>query len=148
MKEKILISSCLLGTNCKYNGENNLLDKNKIACLKAKFQLIEICPEELGGLSTPREPAEILNGRVITKFSHNDVTENFIQGAKISLKIAKENGCLLAILKARSPSCGSGEIYDGTFSKTTIRGDGICVLLLKQNGIKVITEAKIDKILK
>ncbi len=101
--------------------------------------LIPVCPEQLGGLPTPREPAEIREGRVITK-SGKDVTENFKRGAEEVLKIAKMFGIKEAVLKQGSPSCGCGRIYDGTFSGKIVEGDGVTVALLKRHGIKVITE--------
>jgi uncharacterized protein YbbK (DUF523 family) len=104
--------------------------------------LIPICPEQLGGLPTPREPAEIRGERVVTR-SGKDVTENFKRGAKEVLKIAKLYGIKEAIMKQRSPSCGCGEIYDGTFSGKTIKGDGVTTTLLKKNGIKVISEKEL-----
>jgi len=105
-----------------------------------KGELIPVCPEQLGGLSTPREPAEIKKtGKVFTKSGKN-VTKSFSKGAKQTLKIAKYLGIKKAILKTGSPSCGSGLIYDGTFSKKLIKGDGVTAFLLRRNGIKVITE--------
>ena len=101
--------------------------------------MIPICPEQLGGLSTPREPSEQRGNKVITK-SGKDVTENFVKGAKEVLKLARLFGIKEAILKQRSPSCGYGQIYDGTFSGTVIKGDGVTTALLKINGIKVISE--------
>ena len=139
MREKVLISACLAGINCKFNGENNLLDREILDEISKKYHLLFACPEVFGGLSTPREPAEMKEGLVLTKTA-KDVSENFINGAKICLKIAKLNGCKKAILKARSPSCGSGQIYDGSFSKRLIFGDGVAAKLLKENGILVFSE--------
>ncbi len=143
MREKILISACLAGINCKFNGENNLLNKDVLDEISKKFHLLFVCPEVYGGLSTPREPAEMKNGVVVCKFSGKDVSENFKNGAEICLKIAKLNGCKKAILKSRSPSCGSGQIYDGSFSKRLILGDGITAKLLKENEILVYSEDEI-----
>ena len=143
MREKILISACLVGINCKFNGENNLLNKDVLDEISKRFHLLFVCPEVYGGLSTPREPAEMKNGVVVCKFSGKDVSENFKNGAEICLKIAKLNGCKKAILKARSPSCGSGQIYDGSFSKRLILGDGITAKLLKENEILVYSEDEI-----
>jgi uncharacterized protein YbbK (DUF523 family) len=109
-----------------------------MALLKKEI-LIPVCPEQLGGLPTPREPAEIREGKVITK-SGKDVTENFKRGAEEVLKIAKLFGISEAIFKQGSPSCGCGRVYDGTFSGKIIEGDGITATLLKKRGIKVITE--------
>ncbi|MEM3616770.1 MAG: DUF523 domain-containing protein [Candidatus Bathyarchaeia archaeon] len=132
-----LCSACLLGVKCRYDGRD-ALNRKVLMLLKAET-LIPVCPEQLGGLPTPREPAEIVKGRVITK-SGRDVTENFKCGAKEALKIAKLFGIKEAVLKQGSPSCGCGRIYDGTFSGKTVKGNGITAALLKKHGIKVITE--------
>ena len=145
MREKVLISACLAGINCKFNGENNLLDRGILDEISKKYHLLFVCPEVFGGLGTPREPAEMKNGLVVTKTA-KDVSENFINGAEICLKIAKLNGCKKAILKARSPSCGSGQIYDGSFSKKLIFGDGVAAKLLKENGILVFSEDEIGRL--
>ena len=146
MKEKILISACLVGINCKFNGENNLLNKDVLDEISKRYHLLFVCPEVYGGLSTPREPAEMKNGAVICKFSGKDVSKNFKNGAEICLKIAKLNGCKKAILKSKSPSCGSGQIYDGSFSKRLILGDGITAKLLKENEILVYSEEEIGRL--
>ena len=145
MREKVLISACLAGINCKFNGENNLLDSGILDEISKRYYLLFICPEVFGGLSTPREPAEMKGGLVVTKTA-KDVSENFKFGAEICLKIAKLNGCKKAILKARSPSCGSGQIYDGSFSKKLIFGDGVAAKLLKENGILVFSEDEIGRL--
>ncbi|QPH97508.1 DUF523 domain-containing protein [Campylobacter concisus] len=142
MREKVLISACLAGINCKFNGENNLLSSGVLDEISKKYHLLFICPEVFGGLGTPREPAEMKDGLVVTKTA-KDVSENFKFGAKICLKIAKLNGCKKAILKARSPSCGSGQIYDGSFTKRLILGDGVAAKLLKENEILVFSEDEI-----
>lgn len=135
---KLLVSACLLGINCKYNGNNNKNDK--ILELLKDHDLIPICPETLGGLPTPRTPSEIQNDKVITK-DGRDVTKEYQKGAEETLKIAKLYDCKIAILKEKSPSCGCGKIYDGTFSKTLINGDGMTTRLLKENNIKIIGES-------
>ena len=145
MREKVLISACLAGINCKFNGENNLLDSGVLDEISKKYHLLFVCPEVFGGLGTPREPAEMKEGLVVTKTAKN-VSENFKFGAEICLKIAKLNGCKKAILKARSPSCGSGQIYDGSFSKKLIFGDGVAAKLLKENGILVFSEDEIGRL--
>ncbi len=134
---KVLVSSCLLGKNCKYNGGNNYNDG--VIDFASKHDIIEICPEQLGGLSTPRLPSEIMNGRVFNK-AGVDVTQNFLEGAKKTLDIAIKNDCKLAILKKNSPSCGFGKIYDGTFSSKLISGNGITADLLFKNGVVIINE--------
>jgi uncharacterized protein YbbK (DUF523 family) len=111
--------------------------------LAKNYILIPVCPEILGGLPTPREPAEQKGKKVITK-SGKDVTKYFEKGAKEVLKIAKILKIKKAILKQKSPSCGCGKIYDGTFSKRLIKGDGVTAKLLKKNGIEVFTEENID----
>lgn len=137
----ILISACLLGVNCRYNGTSKTIPE--LEELMSMHNLIPVCPEQLGGLSTPRSPAEVKGDFVFSK-DGIDVTEEFIKGAEETLKIANIYNCKYAILKERSPSCGSGKMYDGTFSKTIIDGDGITANLLKQNGIKVIGESEIS----
>ena len=134
----ILVSACLLGINCQYNCKNDLTEK-LLEFLKSKGEFIAVCPEVLGGLPTPRDGAEIIGDQVKTA-NGKDVTKEFLSGAEKVLKFAKENNVDLAILKAKSPSCGLGVIYDGTFSRKLIEGDGITAALLKKNGIKVMTE--------
>ncbi|MGQ4832910.1 MAG: DUF523 domain-containing protein [Candidatus Asgardarchaeia archaeon] len=150
----IMVSACLLGINCKYNGGSNYNEK-VIELLKKGIFLVPVCPEQLGGLPTPREPAEIINGdgkeviignaRVVTK-TGSDVTQEFLKGAQETLKIAKLLNIKTAILKAKSPSCGKGYIYDGSFSHKLKNGDGVTVALLRKNGIKVFSEDEIDNI--
>ncbi len=133
----ILVSACLTGLNCKYNGKNNL--NKKVERLLDKHTVISVCPEQLGGLPTPRPAAEISNGKVINKCG-DDVTREFNIGAEKTLEIARKYNCNIAVFKANSPSCGCGFVYDGTFSGNLVSGDGICTRLLKENGIRVITE--------
>lgn len=137
---KILVSACLLGENCKYNGGNNLIENLKKELPDLEF--IPVCPEVLGGLSIPRAPSEISNGRVINT-EGADVTNNFLNGAKKALETAKNEGVRFALLKAKSPSCGKGEIYDGSFSGKTVSGNGIAAELLIKNGVEVFTEKEI-----
>lgn len=134
----ILVSACLIGINCKYSGDNNENGKVKEYLRGKEFTLV--CPEQLGGLSTPRSPAEIVDGRVITKEDNKDVTENFVRGAEETLKIARLYVCSEAILKEGSPSCGCNLIYDGSFSGKKISGKGITAKLLEEEGIKVKSE--------
>ena len=140
MKKVILCSACLLGIECRYDGKSKL-NKKVIKLLKKEI-LVPVCPEQLGGLSTPREPSERKGKKTITK-SGKDVTPYFRKGAKEVLKLAKLLGVKEAILKQKSPSCGCGKIYDGTFSDKLIEGNGVTAALLKQNGIKVIPDNKI-----
>lgn len=140
---KILVSACLLGIDCKYNGKNNKNDQ-VIELLKT-HDLIPACPEIMGGLTTPRTPSEIHEDEVITKDGKN-VTKQYQKGAEETLKIAKLYNCKTAILKEKSPSCGCGKIYDGTFTGTLIDGDGITARLLKEHGIKITGETTLDMI--
>lgn len=137
--KKILVSACLYGYCTRYDGKSNLLRDKTFMEWKNRGLLVPVCPEELGGLSTPRKPSEIKNNRVINS-DNEDVTENFEKGADEAVKIAKENNVLFAILKDGSPSCGSTQIYDGTFTGTKISGSGVCAKKLLQNGIVVLSE--------
>lgn len=151
----IIVSGCLCGINCKYDGGNNL--NEKILELLRRGEAIPVCPEQLGGQSTPRAPHEIVNGtgadvldgkaRILGP-AGDDVTEEFIKGAEETLKIARECGAKTAILKARSPSCGREMIYDGTFSGNKIAGNGVTAELLLRHGIEVLTEEEFIKDLK
>lgn len=141
---KILVSACLLGENCKYSGGNNKNDS--VIKLSEHFELIPICPECFGGLPIPREPSEIVGDRVLSK-SGEDVTAQFVEGAEQTLYIAREKNCPAALLKERSPSCGCGVIYDGTFSGALTEGNGITADLLLQNEIAVFGESQTSKLI-
>ena len=146
----IIVSACLLGENCKYSGGNNK-SENVIKYLEDK-EYILVCPEQLGGLSTPRNPSEIItygnkDGNDVlsgcTKVLSNkgiDVTKNFIRGAEETLKIAKEHNAKTAILKAGSPSCGYKKIYDGTFLGNKIQGMGVTAAILNKENIALLDE--------
>ena len=142
MKKRVLISACLLGADCRYDGKNNRLPAEKLEKLKEKYELIPVCPEAYGGLTTPRTPSERVGDKVLSK-TGTDVTAEFTRGAETALYLAKLFDARLAILKENSPSCGSGTIYDGTFSGRLTSGDGVTAELLKRNGIEVIGESKI-----
>lgn len=144
MKEKLLVSACLLGENCKYNGGNNYTPA--VEALRERFEVIPVCPEQLGGLPTPRTPSERAGGRVLTR-DGRDVTEAFRQGAEKTLAIAQAEGAARAVLQVRSPSCGCGTIYDGTFSGKLVHGKGVTAQLLEQNGIKVYDSTRINELL-
>ena len=135
--KRIFVSACLLGVNCKYNGENNYNEKI-MEYLKDK-EIIPICPEIMGGLPTPRIAAEIKNNKVINK-EGQDVTVNFKRGAKETLNLAKKLGVTKAILKSKSPSCGFKKIYDGNFNGNLIDGNGITTELLLKNNFEILTE--------
>lgn len=144
IKNKILVSACLTGVKCRYDGKANLCKDNIFEKWMNEGVLVPVCPEVMGGLPTPRYPSEIKDGKVIN--NHNeDVTENFVGGAEAALKIAKENNAVIAILKEKSPSCGSSLIYDGNFCGNKIKGMGITAKLLSDNGIKVFSEENIQE---
>lgn len=132
---KILVSACLLGKNCKYNGGNNL-NQGVLEFIEG-HEVIGVCPEQLGGLYTPRLPAEIVAG-VVTNKEGVSVDNEFRKGAQEALAVALENKVDLAILQSRSPSCGVKEIYDGSFSGKKIKGQGVFAKLLSARGIKVL----------
>ena len=140
----MLISACLLGACCRYDGASKA---HPLAALLAeRHTLVPVCPEQLGGLPTPRPPAERRGGRVVTQ--SGDVTEQYLRGAEETLKLCKLLGCEAAVLKERSPSCGRGQVYDGTFSGTLTAGDGVTAELLAAHGIPVYGESQIEKLLK
>ena len=139
MKKKAIISACLLGVECRYDGGSNKLPDEKLSELKEEYELIPVCPECYGGLTTPRTPSERLGDRVVSK-TGVDVTAQFNKGAEAALYLARLFNVKTAILKANSPSCGSGTIYDGTFTGTLAGGDGVTAELLKAHGIKIMNE--------
>lgn len=143
-KPRLLVSACLLGVNCRYNGTGGQLEG--LAELMELAELIPVCPEILGGLPTPRPPAERQGDRVIT-CEGGDVTEEYLRGAGESLRLAQMFGAKLALMKERSPSCGAGEIYDGSFTHTRIPGDGTASALLKAQGIEVYGETRIHELI-
>lgn len=140
-KNYILVSACLLGDNCKYNGGNNYVEH--IERLKERYTIIPCCPEVLGGLTTPRAPAERIQ-EYVRCASGEDVTKEFHRGALITLALVEKYHCRYAVLKSRSPSCGKGQIYDGTFSKRLVDGNGVTTELLLKHGIQVYTEHDIE----
>ena len=136
-KPRILVSACLLGQACAYDGRDR---KNEaVLALGDRYELIPVCPECAGGLPTPRIPSERLGERVLSR-DGGDVTEEYRRGAEIAAKLAEEHGVVYAVLKSRSPSCGCGEIYDGSFSHTVIEGNGVTAERLLRDGVKVLTE--------
>lgn len=135
MKERLLVSACLLGEKCKYNGGNNY--SPGIAALRERFELIPVCPERLGGLPVPRIPSERVGERVLDR-EGADVTEAFRLGAEKTLEIAAAHGIRRAVLQERSPSCGCGMIYDGSFSGRLVPGMGVTAQLLADNGVQVL----------
>lgn len=140
----ILVSACLLGVNCRYNGKGELA--SGIRELMERCHPVPVCPEIMGGLPTPRTPAERSGGRVITR-DGGDVTDAYERGAEEAVRLAKLYGCRYAVLKERSPSCGSGTIYDGTFTGTRIPGDGVTAARLAQEGVAVYGESSIGQLI-
>ena len=132
--ETLLISACLMGYNCKYNGGNNALPPEVLAALRKRYRLIPVCPEAAGGLPTPRVPSERRGGSVVTR-DGRDVTAAFRRGAEIAGKLAERYGARLALLKSNSPSCGSGTVYDGSFTGTLTPGDGVTAEYLKNKNL-------------
>ena len=132
---KIMVSACLLGENCKYSGGNNR-DENVLRFIDG-HEVIPVCPEVMGGLPTPRSPAEIIRGEVVNR-EGKSVDEQYRRGAQMALEIAQREKIDLAILQSRSPSCGVKEIYDGTFSGARIPGQGVTAKLLADNGFRVM----------
>ncbi len=143
----MIVSACLAGCECRFDGSADTEDT--LARLVADGRAVTVCPEEEGGLATPRPPAEIVGGdghdvlagraRVVT-VAGDDVTDAYLEGARNALAAARAVGARTAVLKARSPSCGKGVIYDGSFTRTTREGDGVTVALLKQKGIEVVSD--------
>lgn len=143
----ILVSACLAGRACRFDGA--AAPDDVVTTLVAEGRAVLVCPEEDGGLGTPRPAAEIVGGdghdvlegraRVLTR-SGADVTEHYVRGAQIALETARRSGATAAILKARSPSCGKGCVYDGSFGRVLQEGDGVTAALLQREGIEVVTE--------
>ena len=141
----ILISACLLGCACRYDGQSKA---HPLAQELARRRLaVPVCPEQLGGLSTPRAPSEQREGRVVSA-AGAAVTAQYRRGAEEALRLAALYGCTTAVLKERSPSCGSGQIYDGTFGGTLTEGWGTAAALLRSNGIRVLGESALEQILR
>jgi len=154
MKQKILVSACLLGESVRYDGKSNRVESEIIDRWREENRIVSVCPEIEGGFGVPRHPAEIskkegsgvLNGqcRVLNRIG-DDVTDAFISGAECTLKIAHQNKIQMAILKNRSPSCGSDEIYDGSFSGKLTTGQGVTAALLEKKNIKVFNESQLPQ---
>ena len=140
--EYILISACLLGINCRYDGIGKMNEKAKALVERKDIVLLPVCPEQLGGMETPREPSE-RKGDGVWNRKGEDVTEYYRRGAQEVLKLAGLYQCSQAILKERSPSCGSKKIYDGSFSRTLTDGEGVTAELLRKYGIRVVGESEI-----
>ena len=137
---KLLVSACLLGVACRYDGASKGLSEDVLRELMARHTLVPVCPEQLGGLPTPRLPSERIGAQVVMK-DGTDVTAAYRRGAEEALRLARLFGCRRAVLKERSPSCGSGTIYDGSFSGRLTGG------LLRENGIAVCGESALETLL-
>ena len=137
---------CLLGEPCRYDGKSVPLDGTIIEKLKEKYTLVTVCPEQEGGLPTPRIPAE-RQGENVVRRDGVDVTAEYRKGAEVALSLCRRFDISIALMKAKSPSCGAGRIYDGTFSGTLTDGDGVTVSLLSGNGIKIFTENDVNSLL-
>ena len=141
----ILVSACLLGVRCRYDGASK--PNEAVLRLMEQHTLIPVCPEQLGGLATPRPPAERQGDAVRTR-SGVDVTAQYRRGAEEALRLCRLYGCEAAVLKERSPSCGAGAVYDGTFSGVLTTGNGVAAELLTANGIPVYGESRLKELLK
>lgn len=140
----ILVSACLPGCACRYDGQ---CKPHPLAQELAKRGFaVPVCPEQLGGLPTPRKPSERRGERVVMN-DGRDVTAEYRRGAEEALRLAQLYGCTAAVLKEKSPSCGCGRVYDGTFSGTLTDGDGVTAELLEENGIRVYGESELEKLL-
>ena len=140
----VLVSACLLGVPCRYDGQSKRHPLAQELC--RRHRVIPVCGEIFGGLPTPRPPAEICGQRVVTR-EGADVTAAYRRGAEAVLELARLTGAEAAVLKERSPSCGSGEIYDGSFAGVRVKGDGVAAALLKAHGVEVYGESRIEELL-
>ena len=142
--ENLLISTCLLGIPCRYDGRS--VKAVDVSALREKYNIIPVCPEIYGGLPTPRTPSERQGDKTVMK-DGRDVTENYLLGAKAAYDLCLELGCKKALLKEKSPSCGKGKIYDGSFTGTLTDGSGVTAEYLMARGIEVYGESEIDKLI-
>ncbi|MBR6536625.1 MAG: DUF523 domain-containing protein [Lachnospiraceae bacterium] len=143
---RVLVSACLLGVNCRYNGVPKEDVAVKALLAGEDITLIPVCPEQMGGLPTPRTPSERKGDGVVSS-EGEDRTEAFTRGAEEALRLAKLYGCEAALLKERSPSCGNKEVYDGSFTGTLVSGEGVTAELLRKNGVKVFGESEMESFL-
>ena len=139
----LLISRCLLGDACRYDGKSKPLPAETLQALRSRYELIPVCPEVLGGLPTPRTPSERQGSRVVMQ-TGADVTAEYRRGAMEALRLAQARNVCAAVLKERSPSCGKGKIYDGAFTGTLKEGNGVTAEVLLENGFAVYGESEID----
>ena len=144
--KRLLVSACLLGFDCKYSGGNNALGADELRALKENWALVPVCPEMAGGLPVPRVPSERRAGGVFSREGEN-VTEAFEKGAAVACRLCERFGCRTALLKENSPSCGSGTIYDGSFTGTLVPGDGLAAEGLRARGVALFGESDIEKLI-
>lgn len=156
MKNKLLVSSCLLGNLVRYDGNHSLLEYELLTSLSRHFEVITICPEVAGGLAIPRTPCEIFSGEGIDVIQKRakvlsqtgaDCTNEFLLGAQLALQLVKEHKIKYALLKAKSPSCGNQTIYDGSFSGKLVPGVGVTAAILEQHGVRVFNEKQIQDLI-
>jgi uncharacterized protein YbbK (DUF523 family) len=141
--EPVLVSACLLGVGCNHAGGHSRSEA--VLALGERVRLVPVCPEAAGGLPTPRPAAELgADGRVVTA-AGEDVTDHYLRGARHAVEVARAAGIRRAILKARSPSCGSGQVYDGTHRRVLVAGDGVAAAALKKAGVEVLTDEELGK---
>lgn len=143
-KEPILVSACLLGEPCRYDGKSK--PDPAVIALADRFRMIPVCPESMGGLPIPREPSEIRGDRVVSR-TGVDVTAQYRRGAQRALSLARKHGCRAALLKEKSPSCGTGKIHNGNFDGGLTDGYGIAAALLAENGVAVFGESESEKLI-
>jgi len=143
---RVLVSACLLGVNCRYNGSSQGNEAVTELLSREDITLIPVCPEQLGGLPTPRTPSERKEELVVSSEGENR-TDEFVRGAEEALRLARLYGCEVAILKERSPSCGNKTVYDGSFTGTLVPGEGVTAELLRKNGVKVFGESELTEFL-
>lgn len=144
--EKLLISACLLGAECKYSGGSNRLPEDTLRALRERYGLVPVCPETAGGLPIPREPSERVGERVMSR-SGADVTGQFTKGGETAQALALRFGCKKALLKENSPSCGSGRIYDGSFSGILRSGYGVAAEALIELDVEIYGESGVDELI-
>lgn len=145
-KECLLISACLLGANCKYSGGSNRLPEEVLVALHERYFLLPVCPETAGGLGVPRTASERRGERVVSR-TGADVTAAYRAGAQVACRLCERFRCRSALLKERSPSCGCGSIYDGSFTGTLIKGNGVAAEALLARGVAIFGESEIEKLL-
>ena len=146
MKEPLLISACLLGTACRYDGRSKGLPTEELERLQARYHLVPVCPEQLGGLPTPRTPSERC-GHTVRTADGRDVTAAYETGAEEALRLAVLTSCRKALLKERSPSCGTDQIYDGTFRRALTDRSGVTAEILRRHGLELYGESRLEELL-